>query len=115
MWHGNLWAIDHGATLTFHHSWDARGAPESFARQPYDTADHVLRQFAPLVPDIGDELGRSVTADLLDVVTGLVPDEWLTLSDRWPTAPAVRAAYRTYLLARLGSQPSWRPGRTAAA
>jgi hypothetical protein len=115
VWHGDLWAIDHGATLTFHHSWGTRGTPESFARQPYDTSDHVLHQFVPLVPDFSDELARTVTADLLDDVTRLVPDDWLTLSDRWPTAQAVRTAYRTYLLARLGSQPAWRPGRTAAA
>jgi hypothetical protein len=115
VWHHHVWAIDHGATLTFHHSWESRGTPETFARQPYDTTDHVLRTFARSVPEVADEMEHAVTSDLIDEVTALVPDEWLTVSERWPTPAAVRAAYRAYLLARLGSPASWRPAHPAAA
>ncbi len=48
MWHGRLWAIDHGACLYFHHSWSGGvGSPERFARQPYAVDDHVLGAFVP--------------------------------------------------------------------
>ncbi|MEO6512336.1 MAG: HipA family kinase, partial [Nocardioides sp.] len=42
-WHGDLWVIDHGAALYFHHAW-AGGvtAPERFASQPWDVAHHVF-------------------------------------------------------------------------
>lgn len=39
MWHGDLWLIDHGATMIWHHNWP--GAQTSAAR-PYDAADHAL-------------------------------------------------------------------------
>ena len=46
VWHGQTWAIDHGAALYFHHSWPGRGAdpsrfarpPEQFARPPEQSA-----------------------------------------------------------------------------
>ncbi len=40
MWHGNLWAIDHGACLYFHHSRAGGiGSAERFAAQPYSIDD----------------------------------------------------------------------------
>ena len=43
VWHGRLWAIDHGACLYFHHSWRGGvGDPGRFATQPYSFDDHVL-------------------------------------------------------------------------
>src|SRR3954453_22296259 len=38
-WHGRLHLIDHGATLTFQHSW---AGAERWATRPYDARDHVL-------------------------------------------------------------------------
>lgn len=38
-WHGRLHLIDHGATLTFQHSW---AGAERWAARPYDARDHVL-------------------------------------------------------------------------
>ncbi len=43
VWHGDLWVIDHGASLYFHHGWGGGiGDPERFAAQPWDPTDHVL-------------------------------------------------------------------------
>ena len=39
LWHGRLYLIDHGATLTFHHRWSSAAAA---ADRPYDVADHAL-------------------------------------------------------------------------
>ncbi len=50
-WHGNVWAIDHGAALYFHHSWpNGIGSAERFAAQPYDVSNHVLARFVAGVP-----------------------------------------------------------------
>ena len=48
VWHGDLWLIDHGASLYFHHAWSGGITdPARFAAQPYDIGDHVLAAHAP--------------------------------------------------------------------
>ncbi|CAM5719018.1 hypothetical protein SBADM41S_03698 [Streptomyces badius] len=44
VWHGDLWLIDHGATMIWHHNWP--GAQASAAK-PYNASDHVLAPFGP--------------------------------------------------------------------
>jgi hypothetical protein len=115
VWHKDLWAIDHGASLYFHHSW-AGGItdPERFARQPYDVSDHVLGGYLPAVPDADAELAPQVTADLLHEVVDLVPDEWLEVPPGVSGVAAVREAYAEFLLARVSGERPWLP-RVAAA
>ncbi|MGY2874616.1 hypothetical protein ACVW00_001806 [Marmoricola sp. URHA0025 HA25] len=112
VWHGDLWAIDHGASLYFHHAWSGGLTdPARFAEQPWSADDHVLRAHVDSVAGISDELAALVTDDVLDEVTGLVPDEWLA----GPVPPAeLRAAYVAFLRARLDGSRSWLPRRGAA-
>jgi hypothetical protein len=111
IWHKNLWVIDHGACLRFHHAW---GDPDRFATSRYDYSDHVLAGRAD--PRSGhDRLARAVTPTLLDGILDLVPDAWLLPDpDRPdPQAPAdaaeARCRYREYLLARLAAAHRWLP------
>jgi hypothetical protein len=111
IWHKNLWAIDHGACLRFHHAW---GDPDRFATSGYDYGDHVLAGRAD--PRRGhDQLASTVTPALLEGILELVPDAWLLPDpDRPdPQAPADAAAarchYRDYLLARLAAADRWLP------
>ena len=47
MWHRELWLIDHGACLYFHHSWTNR---EALAQSPFSLVkDHVLLPQAALL------------------------------------------------------------------
>ncbi|MEO6789795.1 MAG: HipA family kinase, partial [Ornithinibacter sp.] len=47
LWHGRTWAIDHGASLWFHHSWPSRPPnARRFAEQPFDASKHVLASVA---------------------------------------------------------------------
>ena len=112
VWHGDVWAIDHGASLYFHHGWSAGVTdPARFAEQPWSADDHVLRAHLDAVPLVADELAALVTDDLLDEVTRMVPDEWLV----GPVPPAeLRAAYVAFLRARLDGSRSWLPKRGAA-
>jgi len=110
MWHGRMWAIDHGACLYFHHSWPAGiGSPERFAAQPYSFEDHVLSGYLDALPAVDEELAGTVTPALLEEVVALVPSEWI---EPVPGADesAVRAAYVEHLTARLGSGGAWRGG-----
>lgn len=112
VWHGDVWAIDHGASLYFHHAWSGGITdPQRFAEQPWSADDHVLRAHVDAVADVADDLADRVTDELLEEVTARVPDDWLV----GPVGPdELRAAYRTFLRARLDGSRGWLPKRGAA-
>ena len=110
MWHGNLWAIDHGACLYFHHSWPGGiGRAERFAAQPYSFDDHVLAEHLPGLPEVDAVLAPRVTEELLREVVHRVPDEWIEPVPEADTE-AVRSAYVDFLLARVSGERRWLGG-----
>jgi len=106
MWHGDLWLIDHGATLYFHHAW---GSAARAVDRPYDARDHVLAPFATKLDDADDALAPLITPELLGEVMALVPDEWLDGESGFDSVEAVRAAYVEHLLARVATPRVWLP------
>lgn len=113
VWHGDVWVIDHGASLYFHHGW-ARGvtSPERFAAQAWDVSDHVLAarvgELAGQEAAISSRLSRAVFVEVL----AEVPDVWLEPVPGAESPEALRAAYVEFLDARLGSRV-WLPGGAA--
>ncbi|MEU7043415.1 HipA family kinase [Streptomyces varsoviensis] len=97
VWHGELWLIDHGATMIWHHNWP--GARQSAAK-PYDASDHVLAPFGPDIAAAAAELAPLVTEELLTEVAADVPDEWLVDEPGFDSADALRRAYVEVLLER---------------
>ncbi|MFE7815039.1 HipA family kinase [Streptomyces sp. NPDC057433] len=97
---GELWLIDHGAAMIWHHNWP--GAERSVAR-PYDASDHVLKSFGPDVAAAAAELAPRVTADLLAEVTAEIPDVWLAGEPGFDTPDELRQAYARALLARAAT------------
>jgi hypothetical protein len=71
VWHRNIWLIDHGAALYFHHNW-----PAADPKRPFDAAEHVLRDRATALGGAHATLAPRITEDLLAEVTALVPREW---------------------------------------
>ncbi|MFD7225206.1 HipA family kinase [Streptomyces sp. NPDC059892] len=100
VWHGDVWLIDHGATMIWHHNWS--GALASAAK-PYNASDHVLTSFEPDIASAAAELAPLVTEELLTEVTADVPDEWLVDEPGFDSTDALRRAYVTPLLARAGT------------
>ena len=96
-WQGEVWLIDHGATMIWQHNWP--GAEKSAAR-PYDASDHVLRPFAPDVAAAAAELAPQVTEDLLAEVTAEIPDVWLADEPGFASPDELRRTYARPLLAR---------------
>lgn len=74
LWHGELWLIDHGATLIWQHDLD--NAARLVCRR-YDASDHALARFTPDLAAADAELAPNVTDELLHEVLALVPDTWL--------------------------------------
>ena len=94
MWHRDLWLIDHGATLTFHHAWSRS---DSWAGKPYDRAGHVLHEQA--TAQVSQVLGTGeISAAVADV-----PEVWLADEPGFAGPDEVRAAYVRVLTERLGS------------
>ncbi len=103
---GELWLIDHGASLIFHHNWPRAAAS---ARRPFDAGDHALLRFGPRVAAADAELAGLVTEALLAEVLALVPEEWLADEPGFGSADEVRAAYTAQLAERVAGPRDWLP------
>ncbi|GLW62661.1 hypothetical protein Arub01_09050 [Actinomadura rubrobrunea] len=106
VWHGDVWLIDHGASLYFHHAW--ANASRVFSG-PYDVADHVLTRHATALAEAEAELGPRITEGLLREVLGLVPDPWLDGDPHFDGPDAARDAYLELLLDRAARPRDWLP------
>ena len=115
VWHGDLWVIDHGAALYFHHAWGGGVTdPARFANQPWSPQDHVLLAQAAALPGVDAEVGALLSEAVFAEVLAEVPEEWLEPVPGAESPEAVRAAYVRFLTARLGTR-QWLPGAEAAA
>ena len=74
-WHKELWLIDHGAALYFHHNWDNW---EEQAQRPFlQIKDHVLLLQASDLEEVNIESKKIFTKELITRIVDLIPDEWL--------------------------------------
>ncbi len=113
VWHGDLWLIDHGASLYFHHGWAAGvGEPQRFAAQPWDGSDHVLRDHAGDLAEVDVEARGLLDESVLTEVLDQVPDAWLEAVPGGATAAELRSAYVAFLTARLATR-AWLPAGAA--
>lgn len=106
VWHGDVWLIDHGASLYFHHAW-ANAA--KLVGRPYDVAGHVLVPYAADLGPAERELLPRITAGLLGEIVDLVPDPWLAGEPGFDGPAAVRSAYVEQLMARAAAPRAWLP------
>src|SRR5205085_12496503 len=64
VWHRDLWMIDHGATLIFHHNWSDDVMKR--ARKPFpQSKEHVLLPWATEVRGVDEELAATLTPAVL--------------------------------------------------
>lgn len=99
MWHRELWLIDHGAALYFHHSWDnyLERAVDRFAL----VKDHVLLPFAGSIEAAAAKSSALLTPDVIRGCVASIPDEWLVLDSPFASAAQHRDAYVDYLSRRI--------------
>ncbi|MDT0187806.1 aminotransferase class I and II [Microbacterium sp. ARD31] len=115
VWHGDLWVIDHGASLYFHHGWRSGPTdPAKFAAQPWDVSGHVFESCADRTRELDAEISAVLDREVFTEVLAAVPDVWLEpvpdADGGEPLGPdALRAAYVDFLDARLGTR-QWLPG-----
>ena len=97
IWHKELWLIDHGAALYFHHSWD--NWREQAVRPFVQVKDHVLLPWATELESVDVSFKSILTETLIRDIGALIPDEWL--ADDAETAAERREVYVQFLLLRI--------------
>lgn len=99
LWHNELWLIDHGASLYFHHSWrnPAEAALDPF---PY-IRTHALLGQATRLQDADRLLRQKITPRTLEKIVALLPDSWLTEEGSALTPDDRRRVYTDFLVTRL--------------
>ena len=96
MWHKELWLIDHGASLYFHHSWTTW---QKHALSPFvQIKDHVLLPFADKLEEADAEFKQLLTSDKIREIVNAVPDDWLNWTDGQETPQDLRDIYIQFFL-----------------
>ena len=105
VWHDELWLIDHGASLYFHHSWDnyQERSQSTFTQ----IKEHVLLPFASALKEVDARLAPLLTPQVMTDIVGLIPDDWLGDVAQFAGVAEHRAAYVEYLLKRLEAPRSF--------
>jgi hypothetical protein len=100
MWHKELWLIDHGAALYFHHSMEKW---EEQAKRPFvQIKDHVLLKKASELEIVDKEFKAILTPERINAIVSIIPDEWLT--DRsFEAEDDQRQVYAQFLNTRIAN------------
>lgn len=100
-WKKELWLIDHGAALYFHHSGGDWKEP---AMRPFvQIKDHVLLPVASELEATDANFKIILTAERIHSIVALIPDEWLAQNAFALSAAAMRHVYEQFLLTRIES------------
>jgi hypothetical protein len=99
VWHKNLWLIDHGASLYFHHAWTNWGEQ---SRKPFvQVKDHVLLPQASDLEAVNVEFRQFLTTEIINAIVSSIPEEWLAGERQLESAERQRQVYVEFLQARL--------------
>ena len=98
-WNKQLWLIDHGAALYFHHTWTDWAQK---ATQPFTLVkDHVLLPWASELSAVDAEYRALLTPSVIEGIVSLIPGGWLAPREAgFADAGAQRAAYAQFLSTR---------------
>ena len=98
MWRKELWIIDHGASLYFHHTWSNW---EEQSLKPFvQIKDHVLLQCASELDKVDQSFRSILTLEKVTSVISLIPNEWL-VNESALNVDENRKVYEQFLLNRI--------------
>ncbi|MDL2308010.1 aminotransferase class I and II [Bacteroidales bacterium OttesenSCG-928-B11] len=94
-----IWLIDHGSTLYFHHTWDNW---QKQALSPFSLIkNHVLLPFASKLDEVDKEFKKILTPEMIGEIAAVIPDSWLEWGEGDENPGQLREVYRQFLLTRL--------------
>lgn len=98
---GELWLIDHGAALYFHHNW---GDIDKAAKSPFAyIKSHSLLPRATRLREADKYMRQHITPRTLNKIVDLVPAEWLQWEGSDLTPEQLREGYKQFLTTRLAN------------
>lgn len=105
LWKRELWLIDHGAALYFHHSW--HNWEEQAAKPFAKIKDHVLLPFASDLKKVDEEFRSVLTEDFIHSIVDLIPESWLLLDSPFESVEEHRRVYVQYLTTRISNSENF--------
>ena len=102
-WHKELWLIDHGAGLYFHHAWN--NWKEQATRPFTHIKNHVLLSQATELDVVDKEFHAVITDEMISSIVALIPEEWMMKDAPFESVALHREAYESFLINRFAHSP----------
>ena len=100
-WNRELWLIDHGASLYFHHNWDTW---ESHLSRTFPAIkDHVLLSRATELERAAEWIKGSLNADVIEDIISNIPEDWLNEESNQMSPYEMKGAYSKFLNSKIGN------------
>ena len=98
-WHDELWIIDNGASFYFHHNWQTW---ENHLTRTFPLIkDHVLLPKATELQEASSTIKKLITKEVIAEIIDKIPEDWLISEGDFLNPTEIRAAYNTFLNAKL--------------
>lgn len=108
VWNREIWLIDHGASLFFHHAWDGW---EKHSKSAFPLIkDHVLLPYATAIDKADETLRARIGDSTIEEIVGLIPDDWLDWPGEDLSPDDIRDTYIRFFRNRLANAATFVTG-----
>ena len=98
-WSKELWIIDNGACLYFHHNWETW---ENHLTRTFPLIkDHVLLPKATSLQEASNKIKQIIPSAVISEIVSKIPEDWLLSEGDFLNPNEMRTAYITFLNAKL--------------
>ena len=98
-WNKELWLIDHGASLYFHHNWS--NWEDYLGRSFPSIKGHVLLSRANKLEQAAEEIKVALNPEKIEEIVRAIPEDWMQEEGEDLSSNDRRLAYTQYLNSRL--------------
>jgi hypothetical protein len=98
-WNRELWLIDHGASLYFHHNWN--NWETHLSRTFPNVKDHVLLDRADHLDEATEAIKQAISKERIAEIVSWIPEDWLIDDSSALSPDEKRTAYIDFLNSRL--------------
>ena len=100
-WKRELWLIDHGASLYFHHAW---ANWEKHAKNTFPLIkEHVLLERASLLQEATEIIQDSLNKEIVDEIINSIPEDFLLEASDTISPDEKRSIYKEFLNTRISN------------
>lgn len=97
VWKKEIWLIDHGACLYFHHAW---ADYKDYIERPFSqVSEHVLLPYASRLPEADKQFRTVLSEEVVGSICDAIPEEFLDY-EGLPSSK-IRQVYLDFLIGRI--------------